>query len=200
MKKILSIAILVTCILLVVQSRSYLAAKKIGVVASRNILSEVNVFQLANQEMRGEVDGEQKKIEKLSSQLAQESIANEVTHLRISAGLEAVTGEGIEITIDKSIPAFWIVDLLAQLTSSGAEIVSINGNRYLDRTAGLRDVSGGLLMHSVFLRPPYSISVIGPQIELRNAVSQTGGFVDRIKKTLPEIGVIVAQRDSIVIR
>ena len=79
-------------------------------------------------------------------------------------------------------------------------MLAINGNRYLDRTAGLRDVSGGLLMRSNFLRPPYTISVIGPQIDLRNAVSQTGGFVDRIKKAFPDLKVIVAQRDSIVIR
>lgn len=200
MKKILTVVIVITCALLVVQSRSYSAAKKNGTVTSKNILSEVSVFQLANQETRNAVLKEQKKIDELSSQLASESVAKEIATLRIAAGLEAVTGEGIEVTIDKSVPAFWIVDLLAQLTSSGAEVIAINGNRYLDRTAGLRDVSGGLLMRSVFLRPPYTVTVIGPQVELRNTVSQTGGFVDRIKKTIPDLRVIVAQRESIVIR
>ncbi len=200
MKKILAIIILITCTLLVVQARSYRDAKNSGVVTSKNIISEVSVFQLANQEMRKTVADEHKKIDILSSQLAEQSIVREIDALRLAAGLEAVTGEGIEVTIDKSVPAFWVVDLLAQLTSSGAEVLAINGNRYLDRTAGLRDVSGGLLMRSNFLRPPYTISVIGPQIDLRNAVSQTGGFVDRIKKAFPDLKVIVAQRDSIVIR
>ncbi len=187
------------CLLLVLQARTYVQNEGIQQYSKRHALTELSVFQAANDELKTQLQQENERIDELNSRLTKVSFESEIATLRLMSGTEAVTGDGIEIIIDKAIPAYWITDILAQLTSAGAEVLAINGKRYLDRTAGLREVAGGLLMRSEFLLPPYTITAIGPQNDMRSAIAQQGGLVDRLKKFSKETKVLIGLRSKIVI-
>lgn len=199
MRKILAISLLIMSALFVIQLRSYVQNEEVQQYSKRDSLSELSVFQAANNELKVQLKQENDRIAELKSQLSKASFEGEIATLKLISGTEPVVGDGIEIVVDKAIPAYWITDMIAQLTSAGAEVIAINGKRYIDRTAGLRDVAGGLLIHSEFTLPPYTITAIGPQNDLRDSIAQPGGLIDRLKKHSKNTKVIVGLRNKLVI-
>ena len=93
---------------------------------------------------------------------------------RLAAGLAAVRGPGVIVEIADSNqvvppgenPANFIVlvddlrDIVTALWDSGAEAISINGER-LVATSSLYGVGASVLVNSAFLSPPFRIQAIG---------------------------------------
>lgn len=199
-KKAFLISVIVMGILLSVQVRSF---QKVTSLIERgdekNLLSELRLFQRANEQLRAQVQDEQKTLEEARTKISQESLEDELKTLRALSGEEAVVGEGIEVAFNRAVNSFWVTDMIAQLVSSGAEAVSINDRRLSDETAGLRDVGSGFLMRNEFLRPPFHLSIIGPQKELRDAIAQNGGIIDRMQKAYPGITIFVTEKEKLYI-
>lgn len=199
-KKALIITAILIGILLALQARSF---KKVESLIQRSgpasLLSELRTFQIANQQLREHVSAEEKKLNDLRTKISGQTIEDEIKKMRLLAGEVKVEGEGIEITIDKPIQAFWVSDIIAQLVSAGAEAVSVNGIRLVTSTSGLRDIGGGLVMNRNFLRPPFNIMVIGPTTELKTAIAQEGGIMDRIKDAYLTIRITVAEKEKITL-
>jgi uncharacterized protein YlxW (UPF0749 family) len=95
---------------------------------------------------------------------------------RTAAGLRALRGTGVVLQLQDSAappqPGDNVGDYLVtardlrttveQLWLSGAEAVSINGERIVSATAIL-DIGGTILVNSAYLAPPYQVSAIGPE-------------------------------------
>lgn len=204
MKKSLIITLIFVGILLALQVRSFgnveFLMQRSG---PKNILNELRVFQLANQELRTQVLEESQKLDEMNKKMANQTIKDEISKLRLLSGEVTVAGEGIELTISMPISAFWISDTLAQLVSAGAEAIAINGIRITLKTAGLRDIgvgnAAGLLMGRDFFRTPYKIFAIGPSKELQASVAQNGGIIDRIKNNYPNISIELSVENKVEI-
>lgn len=200
MKKILIITSLLIGILLSLQIRSF---KKVEFLIQRsdprNILTELRTFQIANAELRTKLSEEGKALQDMNSKIAKKTVDEEIRQLRLLAARDSIFGEGIEISLNSRIKAFWITDLIAHLVGTGAEAIAINGYRLTEGTAGLRDVGNGFLIRQEFLRPPFNITVIGPRNDLQRAISQTGGIIERMKKAAPGLNVTITQKDRIII-
>ena len=124
-----------------------------------------------------------------SNQLS--ALAEQLNLVRQEAGLTAVKGPGIMITLDDSPrkpgptddPNFYIVhdiDLMAlvnELWASGAEAISINDQRVVMNTA-IRCVGPTITVNTVRLTPPYIVKAIGPSSDLETGLRYTGGFLD----------------------
>lgn len=115
------------------------------------------------------------------SQSALAQVNEELAATRLAGGLTAVTGPGLVIEIADSRrvlpvgenPANYIVladdvrDLVVALWHSGAEAISINGER-LVATTSIYGVGSSVLVNTAFLSPPFRIEAIGPgQLEER---------------------------------
>ncbi|MEK9132564.1 MAG: DUF881 domain-containing protein [Patescibacteria group bacterium] len=205
MKKALIITALIVGIFLSIQMRSF---KQVEILVARsgpaNLIKELRVLQVANQQLRDHIAEKEKSLEDIKSKISSQTIEDEIKNLRALSGTEEVSGEGIEIVFPQWLKAFWLSDLIAQLVSAGAEAVAINDIRFTENTAGLRDIgndpaSAGLLMRSQFLRPPFKITVIGPKVELKQAISQSGGILDRIGSSYGKAKIIVTGKDTITI-
>lgn len=200
MKKVFVITSLIVGVLLAVQVRSF---KQVGALASRSepgdVLAELRVFQIANEQLRGHLEEEQKSLEEISGALSISALDGQIKELRMSGGEESVTGQGLEITMSGSVEAYWISDLIAQLVSAGAEAVAVNDIRLTSYTAGFRSVGGGLVMRRDFFNPPLRIVVIGSKQALKEAVAQNGGIIDRMHSAYSHINITVTPRDKIVI-
>jgi len=199
-KKALVLTALIVGILLAVQVRSF---KQIGALSMRSepgdVLTELRVFQIANEQLRSHVDEDKKSLAEISGTLFSSAIDDEIKQLRMLGGEESVTGQGLEVTINGPVEAYWISDLIAQLVSAGAEAVAVNDIRLTPRTAGFRSIGAGLVMRRDFLNPPLRISVIGSKHALKEAVAQNGGIVDRIHGAYPHTNITVTPRDKIII-
>ncbi|PJC36719.1 hypothetical protein CO046_04320 [Candidatus Peregrinibacteria bacterium CG_4_9_14_0_2_um_filter_53_11] len=194
------VVVLVAGILLALQIRSF---KEVEALVERTdaktVLSQLRIFQLANEELSSQLGEEEKVLADLQSRVANESIESELDRMRLLAGKNVVYGPGIEITFDQSIDSFWITDLLGQLSAVGAESIAFNDVRLTHVTAGFRKVGTGIVMRKTFLRPPYRITAIGPTKELREAIAQHGGIIERIEKAYTGIKILVTERERISI-
>ncbi|PIQ78571.1 hypothetical protein COV82_00175 [Candidatus Peregrinibacteria bacterium CG11_big_fil_rev_8_21_14_0_20_46_8] len=198
-KAIILIAIIIG-VLLALQYRSF---REIELLVQRtepeNIFTELRVFQVANKQLRANLDVTKRALDETQSKLSREAIDEEIQRLKLLSGEQTVSGEGIEVTFDAAVKTFWLNDLISQLVVTGAEAVAINDVRLLDRTAGFRDIGDGILMRRYFLRPPFKITAIGPRTEMQSAIAQSGGIVDRIEDANPTLKIIVAEREKIII-
>ena len=109
-----------------------------------------------------------------SSALAE--VNRQLVDARLAAGLTRLRGPGavIEIADSKRIvpegenPASYIVlvddlrDIVAALWASGADGISINGER-LVATSSIYGVGASVLVNTAFLSPPFRIEAIGPE-------------------------------------
>lgn len=199
-KKALVITAVIVGFLLALQIRSYREVKLIFERSEpQEILSELRVLQVANQQLRDNLGEAEAVLENTRSKIAQEAIEEKINRLRLLSGTEAVAGEGIDITLSSVAKAYWLSDLIAQLVSAGAEAIAINDIRLTARTAGFRSVSGGLLMHDRFLRPPLRITAIGPSERLQKAIAPQGGIIDRMENSEKGLTILLAKRDTIII-
>lgn len=200
MKKALIITSVIIGILLIVQMKSF---NKLEFLVQRaepkDFFAQLKTFQIANADLRDKLAEDEKMLNKMNSKIASDTVDKEIQKLTLLNGNEAVSGEGVEITLSASLKEFWITDLIAQLVSAGAEAISINDIRLLDSTAGFREVGGGLVMRSNYFRPPFKLVAIGPEKELAQTVSQNGGILDRIRKATPGMVTKVEQRDKVTI-
>lgn len=200
MRRIFIITALVVGILLALQVRSF---QKVEFLVQRSgsesVFEELRVFQIANQQLRAQGEEGEKLLEEFQSKITSQAVEEELRKLRSLSGEEAVFGEGLEVLFNLTPPAYRISDLIAQLVGAGAEALAMNDIRLTPQTAGLRDVGGGILMRRSFLKPPFRISVIGPKRELKQAIAQNGGLIDRMQSAQPGLTITLSEREKIVI-
>ncbi|MBP9718177.1 DUF881 domain-containing protein [Candidatus Gracilibacteria bacterium] len=201
MKRSLILVTFLMGILLALQVRSLRAAQLfLQRTDQRSVISEIRVFQIANQTLRNQIDEKEKRINDLQKAVAGTGVEDEMDHLALLSGMVPVTGPGIEVTINQSIEAFWMTDIIAQLVGTGAEAVAFNDARITQQNAGFHDVAGGMLMRGDFVKPPYRLAAIGPKEEMRKAIAQPGGIIDRLEKAHPTLKIIVTERDAILMK
>lgn len=109
----------------------------------------------------------------------------QVDQVAAAAGLGAVRGPGVEVTLrDSSLetsprgdPNDLVIheqDLQAvinALWAGGAEAMAVNGQRVLATTA-IRCVGNTLLLHGAVYSPPYVIRAIGDDVALRDSLAR----------------------------
>jgi uncharacterized protein YlxW (UPF0749 family) len=144
------------------------------------------------------------KIKELEKQLqgVEEDIANssdnakslkdDLDRIRMFAGLTAVQGPGIIITvapltqeINNALPAMPVdyVDLLIiinELNASGAEAITINDRRVVNATQ-IRSVTGDFISINgdrFSAREPFTIKALGDPAGLETALNMTGGVTE----------------------
>ncbi|MFA6521003.1 MAG: DUF881 domain-containing protein [Candidatus Gracilibacteria bacterium] len=201
MKKALVITAVVVGIFLALQVRSF---KKVESLLQRSdskgVLYELNTIRVANSELKEEIASQEKQLQEAQSKMASQTIEEELKRLNLASGESPIHGEGIEIKVSNIIQAFWVLDLIAQLVSAGAEAVALNDVRLVESTAGLREIgTTGFVMDKNLLKAPLKISVIGPMAELKRSVSPAGGILDRIKNNHQGIVVEVTEKKDITI-
>ncbi len=120
---------------------------------------------------------------------------------RLAAGLTRLEGPGaiVEIADSQRVvpagenPANYIVlvddlrDLVTALWASGAEAITINGER-LVATSSLYGVGQSILVNTAFLSPPFRIEAIGP-VGLLDRFMLDGAFLGRVAQRIDVFGL-----------
>ena len=120
---------------------------------------------------------------------------------RLAAGLTALRGPGAVIEISDSNrvvpegenPVNFIVlvddlrDIASALWASGAEALSINGER-LVTTSSIYGVGASVLVNTAFLSPPFRIEAIGPE-GLLDRFRANPAFVGRVGQRIEVFGL-----------
>lgn len=101
---------------------------------------------------------------------ADASLSEQVQELKILTGETNVSGQGVEISFDKSLQLTQLVDLINALRNIGAEAVSINGTRII----------GSTYISSTLGNAPITILAIGNKDVLHDSLLRRGGIMEQI--------------------
>lgn len=142
-------------------------------------------------------------------------VKNELDNANILAGLVAVKGQGLEITLDdtKALtqialdvgyydPNAYVIhdsDLILvvnELLAAGAEAISINGQRITGRTE-IRCTGPQVMINQIRTVAPFKISAIGEATKLKGALSLRGGIIDSIRSS--NIDVTIETKEEVLI-
>lgn len=168
----------------------------------KNIFREIQILKETNQNLKTEIETLNQTLEETSNQaLALQSIESEINKYKILGGAADIEGPGIIITIDSDVDALWLVDLVNELSSAGAEAISINDLRLTDDTQGFEILpQGQVFLHVNTLEKPYIFKTVGEPNELKNVILQKGGIYDRMKDKYPLLNLTVNTQERITMK
>lgn len=134
------------------------------------------------------------ELEDLRERLGEDGGSKQMDAIQMSAGMYAVEGPGVVVTIDDSKrqskagenPNLYLIhddDLLKvinELWAAGAEAMAINGQRMIARSE-IRCAGPTLSVNNVRYSPPYEITAIGNPKNLENSLKMRGGVVETLQ-------------------
>ncbi|MBO8136631.1 MAG: DUF881 domain-containing protein [Desulfotomaculum sp.] len=214
MKKGMYISLLITCcvlgLLLALQFRT--TTRNMPHDRPQVLTQELKQLEEDYQMLMAEKDNLQTKLQEIKDgrDKTYEVLQDELKKLRYAAGLEPVTGPGIEVVMDNmpenkrpeydpklfSITYLDILRLVNELRVAGAEAISINGQR-LVATSEIRNAGNFIDVNLTRLTAPYIIKAIGDPEKLASSLKIKGGLVDTLEEW--SISVTVTQKDEITV-
>jgi uncharacterized protein YlxW (UPF0749 family) len=161
------------------QWNSSVARQEFTTSAQLFLAGQVVELEAEQRELRDQISGAELEVQQFqaattSSSATLAELNTRLAAARLGVGLTAVRGPGVivEIADSKRVvppgenPASFIVlvddlrDIVAALWASGAEAISINGER-LVATSSIYGVGASVLVNTAFLSPPFRIEAIG---------------------------------------
>jgi uncharacterized protein YlxW (UPF0749 family) len=125
-------------------------------------------------------------------------LAADLARIRAWAGLTAVTGQGISITVSGPIGGDGIEELLNELRNAGAEAIAVDGVRVVAGSV-VAGPPGDLSVENAPLPADFEIRAIGsPQI-LTGTLTRTGGVIALIGATYPEVRLTVTPLETMTL-
>lgn len=138
------------------------------------------------------------------------ALKQELDTLRMLAGLTAVEGSGVLVTISDSKskvaegddPSSYIVhdsdlrDVVNELYTAGAEVISINDERLVS-TSSIRCVGNTILVNNKRCAPPFVIKAIGDSTALESGLNIREGIIDVLKLYNIEVNVTKSSKIKI---
>jgi uncharacterized protein YlxW (UPF0749 family) len=178
-----------------IQWNSSLAREEFTTSAQQFLANQVVQLESEQRELRSQIALAEEEVRRFQEASTTSSVALEALNKRLAAarldvGLTSVRGPGVivEIADSKRVvpqgenPASFIVlvddlrDIVTALWASGAEAISINGER-LVATTSIYGVGASVLVNTAFLSPPFRIEAIG-----------TDGLLDRFQANPAYLG------------
>jgi len=206
------------CILLgMVMTAQFRNVQQVGGSVSLRRTQELSVqlekLRADNTALQGKLDTLRTQINEYqnagtTAELA-ETMRQDLQNARMEAGLLEMTGPGIMLTLD----LMYIVDaagtqqpfqqvldedllsIVNELNASGAEAVSINGER-LVATSEIRNAGKFININTHSYSVPFVVQAIGVPKTLEAGLNLAGGVLDSLR---PYYDIFVAQQEEVVI-
>ncbi len=182
---------------------------------TEELVAELKKIQEERDRLFNELENLESKIEQYEKGEADkntyvENLYKELEKYRMFAGYKDLEGSGIVMQIDdpKIETEYWdgsstvvqnydwIIQIVSKLNASGAEAISINGQRYTSYTE-IEAAGNHLVINGVSSTTPVEIKAIGNSYNLENALMMTGGVVWEMKYFGIEIKITQEQNIKI---
>lgn len=194
-KLIMLITIAIICILLTsvmfVQFKTVRVVERSGISDMREseLRAELTSWRSKTEEAEVTLEENKKLLEEYNKDIENDNsslelLKSELSKLETSAGYTAVTGKGIEITVEDgeaAVSAEDILLLIYELKYVGAEAISINDERYVTITDIVDVENKFIVVNGQRLVSPYTIKAIGDPSYLESAVNIKGGYKDTME-------------------
>ena len=201
----LSIAVvaMILGLLLVIQFRSQSAGTGLEAQSAQDLTVLVANLNTRNDQLRAEVATTEGELADLQSARSRgESSADQLrldlSRVRAWAGLDAVTGSGIRVTVTGSIAGSAVEDLLNELQNAGAEALAVSDVRVVPGTV-VAGNPGALSVENTALDDPFEVTALGNPETLTGSLTRAGGIVSQLAATFPDAQITVLPMDLVAI-
>jgi uncharacterized protein YlxW (UPF0749 family) len=187
-------------LLVVVQLRGQTGGSELQSKSAQELTSIITSQNTENDRLRAEVATLQNQLAELQADRSNgatsvDQIESELGRIRAWTGLDAITGRGVEITVNGDIHAAAVNDLLNELRNAGAEAISIDDIRVIAMTS-VSGVPGSLDVEGFLLRDPFKVRAIGRPETLVGSLTRVGGIIAQLSATNPDVLVDVTAVDQ----
>ena len=182
-------------LLVVTQLRAQASGAGLGGMSSQDLTVFVANLNAGIDQRRQEIAALERDLATLTANqdrgvVSLGQVRDELSSIRAYAGLEAVVGPGVSVTVDGPIDGPTLEDLINELRGAGAEAIAVDGIRVVAGSA----VTGGpgeVEIEGSRLDDPFEVSAIGGAETLTGSLTRSGGIVAQVAATSPEVSLIV---------
>ncbi|MBQ3053721.1 MAG: DUF881 domain-containing protein [Clostridia bacterium] len=159
---------------------------------AQELQAQLNNEQEKNASLQEDLEEAKKQITELRSGAVSEAVTGQLLNAERLAGLIPLTGPGVTVTLSDSkgssssinsenliIHDSDIRTVINELLGSGAEAISINGERIVS-TSSIRCVGPTVIINNTRLSTPFIITAIGDSKTLEAGLIVKGGVVDSL--------------------
>ena len=182
-------------LLVVTQLRAQASGSGLGGMSSQDLTVFVANLNAGIDQRRQEIAALERDLATLSANqdrgvTSLGQVRDELSSIRAYAGLEAVVGPGVSVTVDGPIDGPTLEDLINELRGAGAEAIAVEGIRVVAGSA----VTGGpgeVEIEDARLDGPFEVSAIGGAETLTGSLTRSGGIVAQVAATSPDVTLTV---------
>jgi uncharacterized protein YlxW (UPF0749 family) len=125
-------------------------------------------------------------------------IRSDLSHILAWSGAAGVTGAGVSVTVDGSLPDVAVNDLINELRNAGAEAISINGVRLVPGVVP-SGPAGSLTLDGVAVTDPVRLLAVGQPETLAGSLTRAGGPIAQLAAQYPDVTVRVQGQDLVIV-
>ncbi|HEU5203792.1 MAG TPA: DUF881 domain-containing protein [Candidatus Limnocylindrales bacterium] len=182
-------------LLVVTQLRAQASGSGLGGMSSQDLTVFVANLNAGIDERRQEIAALERDLATLAANqdrgvVSLGQVRDELLSIRAYAGLEAVVGPGVTVSVAGPIDGPTLEDLINEMRGAGAEAIAIDGIRIVAGSA----VTGGpgqVEVEDSPLDDPFEVSAIGGAETLTGSLTRSGGIVAQVAATSPDVTLTV---------
>ena len=182
-------------LLVVTQLRAQASGSGLGGMSSQDLTVFVANLNAGIDQRRQEIAALERDLATLAANqdrgvVSLGQVRDELSSIRAYAGLEAVVGPGVTVSVAGPIDGPTLEDLINELRGAGAEAIAIGGIRIVAGSA----VTGGpgdVEVEDSPLDDTFEVSAIGGAETLTGSLTRSGGIVAQVAATSPDVSLTV---------
>ena len=176
--------------LVVVQLRAQSAGSSLDSKSIQDLTAIIAQLNVGNDQLLAQQTTEQDSLRQAQADLQRGQSAaggaqSDLNQILGWAGLDAISGQGIRLTLSGAFPGEVAEDALNELWSAGADGIDVNGIRMVPGIV-VSGQPGSLQVGSVTAGHTLVISAIGNRDALAGALQRPGGFLSQFKAGYPD--------------
>jgi uncharacterized protein YlxW (UPF0749 family) len=192
---------LVLGLLVVVQLRSQAEGSGLAQLSSQDLTVLVANLNTRNDQLRQEGSNLERELATLTANRSRgdasvDEIAADLARVRGYAGLDAVGGPGVTISIRGAIDGAGVEELINELRNAGAEAIAIGGIRIVTGVV-VTGTSGDAQVAGERLGDGFELDGIGAPDKLTGSLTRSGGVIAQLAATQPDVVVTVTPVDRL---
>lgn len=188
-------------ILVVIQLRAQTEGSPLAQLSSQDLTVLVANLNGRNDQLRREVATLERDLASLTDdeargEISMDDLRAELERVQAYAGLSAVVGSGVIVTISGPIDGAAIQELVNELRNAGAEAISIAGVRNVPGLVA-EGVAGNVTFGGVGVESSVDLEAIGAPDKLTGSLTRQGGVIAQLAATRPDVLVTVTPVDRL---
>jgi uncharacterized protein YlxW (UPF0749 family) len=189
--------------LVVVQLRAQSAGSSLDDKSIQDLTAIIAQLNAGNDQLRDQLAVEDESLRAAQQDLqrglnAATDAQSDLDQLRGWAGLEAIYGPGIELTLSDRIAGDVVEDAINELWSGGADGIAVNGVRIVPGVV-VWGKPGSLSVGDTPIEGRVVVAAIGNRDALSGALHRPGGFLSQLNAGYPQVEATVYVVSNLVL-